>query len=288
MNAPAEPAAQGSGAWFYERCGFVTASRFKDVLDFTKAGKPGAKRTAYLWEVVIERLTGQPADHYSNAAMEWGTEQEQHSRMAYEAATGRMVEETGFIKHPTLPMVGGSPDGLIADNGGWESKSPFNSAVHLATVLDGMPADHMPQVQGLMWITGRAWWDFTSYDPRLPAALQMYVQRIERDDEYIVNMEGEIIKFQAEVAALLAKLTPKESAAPASPPAAQPSPLQSGGEPGAADLVTDMQAIELEELCKQAKVDAAKFLKKAGAESFAQMLAADFAEARDYFLGRIV
>lgn len=208
MNAPAESAVQGSGAWLYERCGFVTASRFKDVLDFTKAGKPGAKRTAYLWEVVIERLTGQPADHYSNAAMEWGTEQEAHSRMAYEAATGQMVEEVGFLKHPTLPMVGGSPDGLIGDDGGWESKSPFNSAIHLTTCLEGMPVDHGPQVQGLMWITGRKWWDFTSYDPRMPKPLDQHIQRIERDDEYIVNLEAEIVKFAAEVNALLARLKP--------------------------------------------------------------------------------
>ncbi len=203
-----EPAAQGSGAWLYERCGYVTASRFKDVLDFTKTGKPGAKRTAYLWEVVIERLTGQPADHYSNAAMEWGTEQEAHSRMTFEAATGQMVEEVGFLKHPTLPLCGGSPDGLIGDDGGWESKSPFNSAIHLATMLDGMPTDHMPQVQGLMWITGRKWWEFTSYDPRLPKGLQMLCVRIERDDEYIQNLEQEIIKFQAEVAALIERLSP--------------------------------------------------------------------------------
>ena len=203
MNAPAE---QGTGAWLYERCGHITASRFRDVLDFTQKGKPGAMRTAYLWEVVIERLTGQPADHYSNAAMEWGTEQEQHSRMAYEAFSGHMVEETGFVKHPTLPMVGGSPDGLIGDDGGFESKSPFNSAIHLATVLDGMPADHMAQVQGCMWITGRQWWDFASFDPRMPAPLNLYVQRIERNDEYIVNMEKEIIAFSAEVNALLGRL----------------------------------------------------------------------------------
>ena len=205
MNAPA---AQGSGAWLYERAGHITASRFKDVLDFTKASKPGAKRTAYLWEVVIERLTGQPADHYSNAAMEWGIEQEPRSRMAYEAATGNMVEQVGFLKHPTLPLCGGSPDGIIGEDGGFESKSPFNSAIHLTTVLDGMPEDHMPQVQGLLWITGRKWWDFTSYDPRLPVPLNQHIQRIERNAAYIANLEAEVIKFSAEVAALLARLKP--------------------------------------------------------------------------------
>ncbi len=128
--------------------------------------------------------------------------------MAYEAATGHMVEQVGFLKHPTLPMVGGSPDGLIGDDGGWESKSPFNSAIHLATVLDGMPEDHTPQVQGLMMNTGRQWWDFSSYDPRMPKQIQLYTQRIQRNDEYIVNLEAEIIKFQAEVNVLLERFGP--------------------------------------------------------------------------------
>lgn len=189
----------------------MTASRFKDVVDLTKAGKPTAKREAYLWEVVIERVTGQPSDHYSNAAMEWGTEQEAHSRMAYEAQTGNMVEEVGFQKHPTIPMVGGSPDGLIDGGilGGWESKSPFNSAVHLKTILNGMPEEHMAQVQGCMWITGRQWWDFTSYDPRMPAELRLYVQRIERNDEYILGLEAEVIKFSAEANEIVKRLTDK-------------------------------------------------------------------------------
>ena len=206
MNTEAAP--QGSGAWLYERCGYVTASRFKDVLDFTKAGKPGAKRTAYLWEVVIERLTGKPSDHYASAAMQWGTDQEPHSRMAYEAATGQMIEQVGFLKHPTLTMVGGSPDGLIGDTFGWESKSPFNSAVHLATVLDGMPEDHLPQVQGLMWLTGRKHWQFQSYDPRMPAPLDMFVQTILRDDEYIAKLEAAVVAFSAEADALVKRLKP--------------------------------------------------------------------------------
>lgn len=208
MNAAVEPAAQGSGAWLYERCGFITASRFKDVLDYTKAGKPGAKRTAYLWEIVIERLTGQPCDHYTNAAMEWGSDQEQHSRMAYEAHSGHMVEEVGFLKHPIVEMVGGSPDGLIGEDGGFESKSPFNSAIHLATCLDGMPEDHMAQVQGCMWITGRQWWDFASFDPRMPAPLNLYVQTIPRDEEYITRLEAAVITFNDEARALLARLKP--------------------------------------------------------------------------------
>jgi len=198
---------QGSARWLYERCGYVTASRFNAVIAKTKAGKPTADREKYLWEVVVERLTGQPQDHFTSTAMQWGTDQEQRSRMDYEASTGAMVEQVGFIKHPTLPMVGGSPDGLIDDDGGWESKSPYNSGIHLQTVIAGaMPEEHRAQVQGLMWISGRKWWDFQSFDPRLPEPLNRFTQRIERDDAYIAAMEAEVITFSAEVDAIVRKL----------------------------------------------------------------------------------
>jgi len=69
-----------------------------------------------------------------------------------------------------------------------------------------MPPEHMAQVQGLMWITGRQWWDFVSYDARLPAEYQVYVQRVERDEEFIANLEEKIDSFQADADALIAKL----------------------------------------------------------------------------------
>ena len=202
----AEPGSQSSIEWLMDRCGKVTASRFKDVIDTLKNGKPGAARERYLWEVVIERLTGKPTEHYTSTAMQWGTEREVFARIDYEAKTGAFVTETGFIPHPSIDLCGGSPDGLIGDDGGIEIKCPFNSAVHLGTILNGMPEDHMAQVQGLMWITGREWFDFVSFDPRMPAELQMYVQRIPRHNEFIVNMEYKIIAFQSDAAALIESL----------------------------------------------------------------------------------
>lgn len=200
---------QGSAAWLFERVGYVTASRFKDVIAKTKAGKPTAARETYLWELVVERITGAPSDHYASTAMQWGTDQEQRSRMAYEAATGAMVEETGFIKHPNVKWVGGSPDGLIGEEGGWESKSPYNSAIHLQTLMGGMPEDHEAQVQGLMWVCERDWWDFQSFDPRLPDRLQRYCQRIPRNEDYIIQLASEVIVFAGEVEARVQEILAK-------------------------------------------------------------------------------
>lgn len=205
-----EAGEQGSVEWLMERVGMITASRFKDVMDFTKAGKPGAKRTAYLWEIVYERLTGKPAYHAVSYAMERGTQLEGMARMAYESRTGAMVEQTGFHKDSELPYVGGSPDGLCDDDGGVEFKCPINPQTHLNCWIEGMPEDHIEQVQGLMWLHNREWWDFCSYNPDIPAPHDLYVERIMFDESYATIMIDNIRAFNDEAEAILAKL--KEAA----------------------------------------------------------------------------
>ena len=195
-----ETATQRSDDWYAARCGKATASRFKDVLARLKNGTPAADRQRYLTELVVERLTGQPVPSYENAAMRWGTEQEAAARAAYEQHTGATVEETGFVAHDTL-MAGCSPDGLVDWDGLLEIKCPFNSAVHIETLLNGMPAEHTAQVQGQMWITGRQWCDFVSFDPRMPVPLQLHVQRINRDPAFIADLERQVAEFLNEVGA---------------------------------------------------------------------------------------
>jgi hypothetical protein len=199
--------------------GKVTASGFKHVIDRTKAGKRSADGQKYLWQQVIERLTGQPAPMARTVAMQWGTDQEPFALQAYVEAHVLHVEAVGFVQHPTL-AVGCSPDGLVterspatgsASDGLIEIKCPFNSANHLETWLSGMPEEHMAQVQGQMWITGREWCDFVSFDPRMPADLQLYVQRVQRNPEYITTLEREIVTFLGEVDAIVGKLQAKTS-----------------------------------------------------------------------------
>jgi hypothetical protein len=69
----------------------------------------------------------------------------------------------------------------------------------------------MAQVQGQMWLTGREWCDFVSFDPRMPADLQLYVQRVQRNPEFIAGLEREIITFLSEVDAIVQKLQAKTS-----------------------------------------------------------------------------
>lgn len=186
--------AQGTEEWFQDRCGRATASCFSDV----QAKGEGKVRKKYMLRLVEERLTGKPAaGGFSNGYMDYGIQQESYARLAYEAATGNLVEEVDFIKHPIL-LAGASPDGHIGPDGGLEIKCPI-PAIQMETIERGKyPICHKPQIMGQMWITGRKWWDFVSYSPTLPGNLGLYIFRIERDEEYIKNLEVEVIRFLEE------------------------------------------------------------------------------------------
>jgi putative phage-type endonuclease len=196
---------QRTEEWFKARLGKVTASRVADVLAKTKTGV-SASRANYLTELVVERLTNQQAEFYTNEAMQWGTDTEPQARMAYEAHKKVLVDEVGFIDHPSIINFGCSPDGLVGDDGLIEIKCP-NSKTAIETILaNKAPSKYIPQMQTQMAVTGRAWCDFVSFDPRLPEDLQLFVIRVNRDDEYIANLEKEVSAFLQEVDETVTKL----------------------------------------------------------------------------------
>lgn len=190
---------QGSPEWLQSRCGIPSASRFAAVMAKIKTGE-AAERRNYRTDLVVERLTGKPLESFTTAAMKQGTEREPFARMAYEARTGLIVQEVGFCLHDTIE-AGASPDGLIDADGGLEIKCPERSA-HLRYLLQtAEPQEYTWQIQGGMWITGRQWWDFASYNPDFPENLQLLVRRIKRDDAAIARLEACVVAFVAEVQA---------------------------------------------------------------------------------------
>jgi putative phage-type endonuclease len=190
---------QGSEAWFKSRLGSVTASRMSDVLAKGKAGE-AVTRQKYRMQIIAERVSGQVADSFNNAAMQWGTDHEPLARIRYEADTGYFVDEVGFCNHPTIKWLGASPDGIISGvNALIEIKCP-NTQTHLGYRLDNKPpAAYINQMQCQMWVTGAIYCDFVSYDPRVPDHLQLFVSRLRRDNDLIAKMETEVVKFLGEV-----------------------------------------------------------------------------------------
>lgn len=190
---------QRTDAWHFARVGMVTASRAKDVMTKGRGGEPSKTRQAYIDELIAERMTGQQQGFSGNAATEWGNEQESYAVSAFEEKDGRLVQLVGFIKHSELD-AGASPDGLVGNDETIEIKCPFNTARHLRCFVEGVPAEHNPQIQFQLWITGRKRCNFVSFDPRvLDEKLNLFVGVVERDDAYIAELEAAVREVLAEV-----------------------------------------------------------------------------------------
>lgn len=203
---------QRSDDWFRARAGKLTASRFADVMNVLKDGSPGANRRQLVTLLAVERLTGECVETFQNDAMRRGTELEPAARAAYEAHTGELVEEVGFVPHPALAYVGVSPDGLLGDDGLVELKCPANMAKHLdALRSDDHAKEYRWQLQGQLWVTGRAWVDAVSFDPRFPPHLQLAICRVQRDEAAIAQLATECEKANTEIETILHDLK-KEAA----------------------------------------------------------------------------
>jgi len=199
---------QRSEEWFAERLGCVTASRTADVMAKTKSGY-AASRANYMAQLITERLTQTSVKGFTSAAMQHGTDTEPQARMAYELVTGETVVETGFVPHPLIAGFGASPDGLVGSDGLIEIKCP-NSATHIETLLDGkVPSQYMIQMQVQMMCLGRDWCDFVSYDPRMPADMSFWMQRVFSDQAMQENIAVEVISFLGEMAHKLQRLREK-------------------------------------------------------------------------------
>ena len=202
---------QYSPEWFAQRLGKVTASRIADVMAKTKTGY-SASRKNYMAQLVVERMTGQPVDSYTNAAMQWGMEQEPFARAEYEFLRGNKVMTAEFVQHPKIADSGASPDGLIGNDGLFEAKCP-NTATHIETLLSQkIDNKYILQMQWQMACTGRQWCDFVSFDPRLPD-LSLFVKRIERDNKIIKGIEAEVADFLGELEYMVGELNKLKDAA---------------------------------------------------------------------------
>lgn len=207
-------APQGGDAWHAQRRGKVTASRVADVIKKTKSGYSTSRKN-YAAQLLCERLTGKTAEGFSSAAMQWGIDKEPEARVAYEFMKNATVDLVSFVDHPSIAMSGASPDGLVGADGLVEIKC-CNTATHLETLLSGdIDPDYITQIQWQLACTQRKWCDYVGFDPRLPAHLQLFIKRIDRDQRTIIELETEVSGFIRELDMQIARLpaAPQEIAA---------------------------------------------------------------------------
>jgi len=223
---------QGEPDWYEARKGLPTASEFSTVLAEAKAVghlpqnimdamvKSGvsaaqlaaavkaakkkysggsATRKEYMRKLAGEVITSDPMYTYQNDHMDRGKTAEDEAREHYCFAHEAEAQRVGFIKNFG---AGASPDSLIGDSGGLEIKSAL-AHIQIERLEKGtMPPEHVPQVQGNLWIAEREWWDFASYCPKLP----LLVVRVTRDEAYIKQLAEAVDQFNEELAALVEKI----------------------------------------------------------------------------------
>ena len=208
---------QNTDEWLKLRLGIPTASVFVKMMASGRGeGTLGQGAITLMYDLITERITGRQANEmeFLPKAIQWGNDHEDEARAAYQFAVGTRLKQVGFVIKCIEDgiFVGASPDAMASgeDEGGVEIKCPFNSTNHLKWMeAGGVPDAHFPQVQGLMWVTGRKWWDFVSYDPRMPQGLKLYAYREEADEDYHRELELRAIRFSEQMLIKCAKLQPK-------------------------------------------------------------------------------
>lgn len=170
--------------------GMPSPSCFDQII--TTKGEPSKQREKYLYKLAGEAVAGIREDDYTSFAMQRGTEMEAEAKAFYEFTTGQTIQEVGFVKND---ICGGSPDGLIGDDGIIEIKCPLVNT-HVEYLLNNkMPTTYFQQVQGYLFITGRSWLDLMSYYP----GLKPLVVRVQPDKAFHKSLEVELIKFNREL-----------------------------------------------------------------------------------------
>ena len=190
------------------RIGKLTASRIADATAKTKTGY-GASRANYMSELLVERLVGSSADRFVSKEMLWGIEKEPDAKASYEFFHDAAIEPVEFVPHPTIPMSGASPDGLVGARGLIEVKCP-STATHIEFLLsDEVDLRYRKQMCWQLLCTARDWCDFASFDPRMPEELQLRVRRFTLTALLADKQVGDL---ETEAKAFLAELAAKESA----------------------------------------------------------------------------
>lgn len=185
---------QGSPEWMDARLGIPTASAYDKIIT-PKTLKP-AKGDTYRNQLLAEWLLGYAIDWGTSSAWtERGRDLESEARAFYELTRDVEVTPVGFVARDD-GQTGGSPDGLIGEDGGLEIKCP---AIHTHVGYMLKPSllsdEYRCQVQGYLYLTGRNWWDLMSYCPGLPEVMI----RVERDAPFMDAFEPALAAFLADL-----------------------------------------------------------------------------------------
>lgn len=190
---------QGTDEWFAARSGVVTASEFATVLAKGRGGGESVTRRKYMLTLAGEIITGQVADKWEgNRHTERGKAMEGEARDAYALIADVEPAQVGFLRRG---RIGCSPDSLVGASGLLEIKTKLPHLQIEVLEYGEVPTEHMAQIQGQLWVSGRDWCDFVSYWPGLP----IFIKRVWSDNDYIARLSVAVSEFVADVDSIVSK-----------------------------------------------------------------------------------
>lgn len=128
---------QGTDDWLHQRANHISGSRIGAILGHS----PWQTREDVMREFIKYHQTGE-LKKVTNVAMQWGIDHEPDCISDFEATTGALVDELGFIEHDDYPFIGVSPDGITDSQELFEGKCPYSGKIP-----DEVPAHYYDQVQ---------------------------------------------------------------------------------------------------------------------------------------------
>lgn len=198
-------------AWNAVHNGRITGSQFHRAKLNAKGDGLGMGAMTWVNEIIWEWLTGLPAsDFESSKATDWGLAHEAEAIRLYEKATRRKVVRGKFFHLKGSDLIGCTPD-AVGRGYGLEVKCPYGGKNHVRTLVSGkVPEEYMDQVDGHMWITGKAQCDFVSYDPRPKEERhRLVIVKVVRDEARIQDLAKRVRMVESAVRANLDKLRVK-------------------------------------------------------------------------------
>ena len=186
---------QNTPEWDLLRVGRITSSALAKIMaNYGKAfGEPAKK---YAAEIALGQITGRVAScGYTNNHMDRGHEEEPIAREAYEDRYMTIVTNGGFY---ATEDTGGSPDGLVGDDGMVEIKSAIISIHYARIAKQSFDAAYKWQLSSALLFSGRQWIDFISYCADFPDGKQIYVYRCHRADfkKEFEQIESRLTEFR--------------------------------------------------------------------------------------------
>jgi len=192
---------QRSDEWHKYRGPRITASRFGDVI-----ARPDTKRYLGYMEDIANSIIGVPRfDDEDKPWFQHGKEWEDDARKLAEWENGIEIStDNTVIQHAEYEFISCSPDGTVLPKAGVEIKS-HKSKKEFDVSKKKMPAVHVPQVQGCLWIAmsqypDMEYWLFVSYYRNMHTQKEdILSHKIYPDLKYHKRLESACLTFYEKI-----------------------------------------------------------------------------------------